>query len=145
MSTIQIARTDADITRCFPVMHQLRPHLVAEKFVARIRLQETESYRLAFLCDDAAIVRAVAGFRVRHMLSAGRSCYVDDLITDAATRSHGYGRDLLTWLKNWARENSCEHFALDSGTHRKDAHRFYLRERLDITCFHFSQTLGPPV
>ncbi len=127
MPSISLAETDAQIA--------------AAEFVARVRLQEKESYRLAALRDDSGTVRAVAGFRIRHSLSAGRSCYVDDLITDEATRSHGYGGALLTWVKNWAVANGCEHFALDSCTHRKDAHRFYLRERFDITCFHFSQLL----
>jgi hypothetical protein len=31
---------------------------------------------------------------------------------------------------------------LDSGTRRTDAHRFYLRERMDITAFHFTKKLG---
>ncbi len=34
---------------------------------------------------------------------------------------------------------SCETIQLDSATHRRDAHRFYFRERYAITSFHFGR------
>ena len=44
MSSLQIAlaESDADILRCFPVMAQLRPHLVKAEFVARVRRMQGE-------------------------------------------------------------------------------------------------------
>jgi GNAT superfamily N-acetyltransferase len=139
--TIALAETDADIARCFPVMFQLRPHLIEAEFVSRIRRMQKESYRLAFLSDSAAAVRSVAGFRRMEMLYSGITFYVDDLVTDAATRSQGYGDQLLDWLVNRARAEGCDEFSLDSGTQRVDAHRFYLRKRMKIASFHFSLRL----
>ena len=63
--------------------------------------------------------------------------YVDDLVTDAAARSHGHGEVMLAWLIASAKKAGCVAFSLDSGTHRQDAHAFYLRHRLRITAFHF--------
>ncbi len=34
-----------------------------------------------------------------------------------------------------------EQFHLDSGTQREDAHRFYLREGLEVSSLHFSRKL----
>ncbi len=138
---LAFADSDADIARCFPVIAQLRPHLTADTFVARIRRQEKEGYRLAFATDDAGTVRSVAGFRVMEMLHSGRTLYVDDLVTDAATRSQGHGDRLLDWLVAHARSLQCDEFSLDSGTQRVDAHRFYLRKRMKIASFHFSLPL----
>ena|ERR1700754_4330827 len=136
MRTIQIATTPAEINRCFPVMNQLRPKLIAAEFVAVVQAQQTEGYQLASLEHDGRIV-SVAGFRVQNMLSSGKTLYVDDLVTDSAARSQGHGEAMLRWLIELAREANCNSFSLDSGTHRQDAHAFYLRNRLRITSFHF--------
>jgi len=136
MRAIQIATTPAEINRCLPVMSQLRPKLIATEFVGVVQAQQTEGYQLAFLEDDGRIV-SVAGFRMQNMLSSGKTLYVDDLVTDAAARSKGYGEAMLQWLIDLAREAGCNSFSLDSGTHRQEAHAFYLRNRLRITSFHF--------
>ncbi len=140
MRTIQIATTPGEIDRCFSVMSQLRPLLIAEEFCARINAQQAEGYQLASLEYGGAIV-SVAGFRIQNMLSSGKTFYVDDLVTDEAARSQGHGEAMLQWLIALAREAGCNAFSLDSGTQRQDAHAFYLRQRLRITSFHFSLRL----
>ncbi len=132
----RLAASDAELLRCFPVMQELRPALRQAEFVATIRAQQGEGYRLAML-EDAAGVTTVGGFRVQHMLATGKTMYVDDLVTAAAARSKGHGKAMLHWLMELARTESCDAFSLDSGTQRQDAHAFYLRERLRITSFHF--------
>jgi GNAT superfamily N-acetyltransferase len=140
MPTIQIATTDAEINRCFPVMHQLRPKLLAEEFVGRIQTQQAEGYQLAFLAHENSIA-AVAGFRLQTLLWSGKTLYVDDLVTDAALRSQGHGEAMLTWLIALAKEAGCTTFMLDSGTHRHEAHAFYFRHGLRISDFHFKLAL----
>jgi GNAT superfamily N-acetyltransferase len=144
MPVIRIAETDAQIARCFPVVQQLRPHLHAEGFVARIRAMNAEGFALAFLEDDSGTVRAVGGFRIQNMLAYGRTLYVDDLVTDAGSRSLGFGRQLLDWLVARARTQGCHMFSLDSGTHRHEAHRFYFRQRMRIASYHFALPLAKP-
>lgn len=138
---IRLAETDADIARCFPVMSQLRPHLIETEFVPRVRVQQKEHFQLAFATDETDTVRSVAGFRILNMLFSGKTCYVDDLITDGTHRSKGYGDQLFDWVVGQARELGCNHFSLDSGTQRVDAHRFYLRKRMVISAFHFQLPL----
>jgi len=137
---IRIAETPADIDRAFPVMVQLRPHLEREKFIARIQRQMADGYRLACLSVDDA-VNTVAGYRISENLAWGRFLYVDDLVTDGTARSHGYGKALLKWLAEQARQEGCAQLHLDSGAHRKDAHRFYLREGMENRGFHFARRL----
>ena len=137
---MQLAATAAEIERCFPVMRQLRPALVAEEFVPRIQRQQAEGYQLAFAEQDGLMV-ACAGFRVQTMLATGKTMYVDDLVTEVALRSQGHGEAMVQWLIARAREAGCATFSLDSGTHRQEAHAFYFRQRMRVTSFHFALPL----
>ena len=142
MSSIHLARaeSDADILRCFPVMAQLRPHLVEAEFVPRVRRMQQEGFLLARLEEDGA-VRAVAGYRFHEKLFSGRTLYVDDLVSDPTHRSRGHGARLLAWLAGQAKARGCDLLELDSGVQRFDAHRFYFRERMKIASYHFSRAL----
>lgn len=131
------AETDAEIRRCFPVLAQLRPHLDSETFVVDARQQMEGGYRLVYL-EDAGSVRGVAGYRVLEMFSRGRFLYVDDLVTDAESRSRGYGDALFGWLVDRAKEEGCRRLDLDSGVQRSGAHRFYFRKRMRLASFHFT-------
>jgi GNAT superfamily N-acetyltransferase len=142
MSSIHIANaeSDADILRCFPIMAQLRPHLVEAEFTARVRRMQTQGFLLARLEEDDT-VRAVAGYRFHEKLFSGRTLYVDDLVSDTTRRSKGHGARLLAWLAGQARAHECDLLELDSGVHRFDAHRFYFRERMKISSYHFTLPL----
>jgi GNAT superfamily N-acetyltransferase len=137
---IRIAQSDGEIAACFPVMKELRPHLDGASFVARVRLQEQTGYRLACVTVSGSPV-AVAGFRVGENLAWGRFLYVDDLVTLPGERSHGYGKALLDWLENYATTEGCGQLHLDSGIQRKEAHRFYEREGLKISSYHFNKLI----
>ena len=123
-------------------MRQLRPHLVASEFVAQVRRQAAQGYQIACVVEDNA-VRAVAGFRILESLSSGKFLYVDDLATDEPQRSKRHGQTLFDWLVNHARASGCQNLELDSGVQRFAAHRFYLRNRMDLSSHHFRLDLRP--
>jgi len=107
-------------------------------------LQRPEGYRLVAAFEEGSPdAVAVAGFRTGHNLAWGHYLYVDDLVTVASARKRGHAAALLRWLLDEAERLGCDQLHLDSGTHRHDAHRFYLKEPLDITSFHFARTIGP--
>ncbi|TWH99996.1 acetyltransferase (GNAT) family protein [Luteimonas cucumeris] len=130
----------AALREAWPVAQQLRPHLTEESFVAQALRQLDDGFSATALYDTG-VVRAYAGWRMHENLVYGRHMYVDDLVTDAGVRGRGHGKALLDWLKDEARRQGCARLMLDSGTHRKDAHAFYLREGLRIEAFHFGITL----
>lgn len=138
------AQSDEDILDCWPVMVQLRPHLQQAEFVPRVRTQFGQGYRLSFVREGKTVV-AVAGYRLMDNLIWGRFCYVDDLVTAAEVRSKGYGAELMGWLGQFAASENCSRLELDSGVQRFDAHRFYLRNRMFISCHHFSLELKDDV
>ena len=65
MTRIDVARTERQIRRCFPVMKFLRPALSEDEFAERVRRQmKTCGYTLAYL-EDGGRVKSVAGFRMK--------------------------------------------------------------------------------
>jgi GNAT superfamily N-acetyltransferase len=140
MIEIEIAETEAEVRATHRVMAQLRPHLSEDQYVAQVARQRAERYQIVALVEDG-VVRAVAGFRLATALAHGDHVYVDDLVSDEAQRSHGHGGALLDWIARYARERGCTNLRLDSGVQRHGAHRFYLRERMDIVCYHFRKAL----
>jgi GNAT superfamily N-acetyltransferase len=135
------ASTDEEILATREVMRQLRPNVPFDDYVATVRrMMQMDGYQLAALYDEGQ-VRAVAGYRFMEMLYCGKIMYVDDLNTDEQSRSRGYGKVLMNWLKTEAKARNCRQLHLDSGVQRENTHRFYFREGLTINCYHFRATL----
>ena len=128
-------------TEVLPVLAELRPHLTPDSFASVYREGHPQGLRFTAAYDDQQRCLGVAGWRVNATTVAIRKLYVDDLVTTAAARSLGVGQALLAELTDRARQAGCQLIDLDSGVHRRDAHRFYFRERLAITSFHFGREL----
>ena len=106
------------------VHRQLRTGLPAD-YAGRLRSVFANGGRMTVAVETAE-VRGVALWRVIENTYEGRRLYVDDL---------------LRHLEQKATEFQCDVLALDSGTQRTDAHRFYFREGLVIPAFSFRKTL----
>ncbi|MGO1069955.1 GNAT family N-acetyltransferase [Lysobacter sp. CA199] len=132
---------DAELRAVWPLVSQLRPEFDEARFLAQMHRQIAAGCRATVAFDAQGVPRAFACWRVMEMLAVGLHVYVDDLITDQTVRSQGYGKTMLDWLKAEAKRLGCARLQLDSGTHRQDAHAFYLRERLRIEAFHFGVKL----
>ena len=137
---IREAATDLEISGAFPVMKQLRLHLVEEEYLETIERLRRSGYRLAFTSEDGE-ARCVGGFRVVEFLVPGKFLYVDDFVTAESARSEGHGKRMLDWLVGVAREEGCGQIQLDSGVQRHEAHSFYFREGMKISSYHFSMAL----
>jgi GNAT superfamily N-acetyltransferase len=132
---------DDDIRLTYPVMSQLRTHVSADEYLGRVKRQsQAGGYQLAALMVDGQ-VRCVAGYRISECLCWGKFLYVDDIVSDQNGRSKNSGQEMMAWLVAEAKANGCQEFHLDSGVQRHGAHRFYLRERMDITCYHFAMKI----
>jgi len=117
--------TEEEVRSAFPVMRELRTHLDEETYVALVReAQEKEGYKLAALYDQDKMV-AVVGFMPMITLYNGRFIWVCDLVTASSERSKGYGKALLSYVHEWAKEHGYGIVSLSSGLQRIDAHRFY--------------------
>src|SRR5688572_15970058 len=118
--SIFIAETDQEIQACFPVIHELRPHLILMNFCEQVKRQQKQGYCLAYFKENNE-VKSIAGFRIGEFLAWGKILYIDDLATLSNARGKGYARQLLDWLKGQAKLAQCNQIHLDSGYQRHAA------------------------
>jgi GNAT superfamily N-acetyltransferase len=135
---ISLAETPDAIAATWPVMHQLRPHLDAEAYLAQVlRLQTEQGFKLARMTVDGDVV-AVAGLRFGEWLHGGRYLEIEDFVTGEECRSQGHGGKFFDWIVALMREAGCRHLRLLSGTQREAAHRFYRRKGMSLDAYYFS-------
>jgi GNAT superfamily N-acetyltransferase len=144
MRFVDLPPGDSRWTEALPVLSELRPQLTEDSF--REIYAEGHPQGLRFTAaydsaDSAGSCLGVAGWRIVASTATGRKLYVDDLVTTASARSRGVGAALLAELARRAREAGCRVIDLDSHVERCHAHRFYMREHMPITAFHFARTL----
>jgi GNAT superfamily N-acetyltransferase len=128
------------LARAETVHRELRPQLPAD-YLAKMTRVFAGGGRMAVAAADGA-VRGVGVWRVFENTFNGVQMYVDDLVTDPAHRSTGVGHALMAWMEAKARSLGCDVYSLDSGTQRQQAHKFYFREGMVVTSFHFDKKLG---
>lgn len=143
MPTVRELAPD-ETTLAYDTVVELRDNVGSRQdFVERVNnMQRPEGYRLAasFNVGETKPV-GVAGFRAGNNLAWGYFLYVDDLITQSASRKQGHATALMEWLVEEAKRLGCDQLHLDSGTQRHAAHRFYLSQSLAITSFHFARPI----
>jgi GNAT superfamily N-acetyltransferase len=145
MEIIELTGEDGAVTapgwlgKAERVHRQLRAALPAE-YRATMQRVFAGGGRMCVAVEDGS-VEGLAVYRSFENTAAGRQLYVDDLVTDEAKRSAGVGRALLGYLEAKARKAGFDLLALDSGTQRQQAHRFYFREGMVVTSFRFVKKL----
>jgi GNAT superfamily N-acetyltransferase len=132
--------TAADLLVSAEAVHrQLRPHLPVD-YVARMHEVFASGAEMAVALEGGRVA-GLAVFRVVEKTFSGRELYCDDLVTDEAQRSRGVGAALVDYMVRLCRERGVDTFALDSGTQRQQAHKFYFREGLTVAAFHFTRKI----
>jgi hypothetical protein len=127
------------LARAQAVHGQLRPDLPVD-YLRRMKEVFASGAEMAVAVEGGEVV-GLTVFRVLEKTFTGRELYCDDLVTDARHRSTGVGHALIAYMERVGRERACDVLALDSGTQRQQAHKFYFREQMPITAFHFSKKL----
>ena len=118
------------------VHRQLRPRIPPD-YVARMKEVFGSGAEMAVAVVEGAVA-GITVFRVFEKTFSGRELYCDDLVTDERRRSTGVGHALIAYMERIVAERGCTAFTLDSGTQRERAHKFYFREGMTVTAFHFT-------
>ena len=127
------------LKRAEEVHRQLRTAL-PQDYEGKMRRVFAGGARMCVAAEGDA-VRGVAVYRITENTFEGLHLYCDDLVTDERARSTGVGRALMEHMQDLARAAGCEAYTLDSGTQRQQAHKFYFREGMVVTSFHFRKPL----
>jgi GNAT superfamily N-acetyltransferase len=128
------------LARAESVHRELRPHL-PEDYFAKMQRVFADGARMSIAVREEAVV-GVAVHRIHENTFDGVQMYCDDLVTSAHVRSNGVGAALMRHMEALARPSGCAKFNLDSGTQRQQAHKFYFREGMVVTSFHFAKPLA---
>ena len=140
MKVVAVSPSDVELLRRAERVHrQLRPHIA--DYVARMKEVLGAGAEMAVATEDGE-VRGVTVFRILEKTHSGRDLYCDDLVTDEKLRSTGVGHALIDYMERLCRERRCDTFSLDSGCQRQQAHKFYFREGMTITSFHFDKKIS---
>jgi len=137
MQIREIALTELDTV--YEVVHALRP-VDYDTFEDRVYAMRPQGYRM-FGCFEGDGLITFAGVAVQVNLAWGRHLFVYDLVTRTEARSKGYGKEMLHYLKDYAKMLQCECIALTSGFAREDAHRFYEAQGYEKRGFTFFKAL----
>lgn len=129
---------NADMLAAAQSVHrQLRPHM-PEDYVGRMKEVFAGGAEMAVTVVDGQVA-GIAVFRMLEKTHSGRDLYCDDLVTDEKQRSSGVGHALMQYMERICAERGCDTLSLDSGTWRQQAHKFYFREGMTISSFHFDK------
>ena len=140
MKVVAVTAADATLLKSAERVHrQLRPHL--GDYLARMKQVLGAGAEMAVAVVDGEVL-GVTVFRVLEKTHSGRDLYCDDLVTDETKRSTGVGHALMQYMEGICRERGCDTFSLDSGTQRQQAHKFYFREGMVVSSFHFDKKLS---
>jgi len=132
---------DAQLLAAAERVHlQLRPHL-AGNYVRRMREVIAAGAEMAVAVREGEVI-GVAVYRMLERTFSGREMYCDDLVTDETRRSTGVGHALMEHMRSLCARRGADAFTLDSGVQRNQAHKFYFREGMTVTSFHFTQVLS---
>lgn len=82
MAQIKEAESDEEISRCLPVMSELRVHFQEDSsmFVERVQQHRQKGYHLVYV-EDQGRIQAVAGYRIRENLEKGEPRYARTYLT----------------------------------------------------------------
>jgi GNAT superfamily N-acetyltransferase len=144
MKIVPVTPADRDLLASAESVHrQLRPHLPTA-YAERMKVILDRGAEMAVALVDGKVA-GITVFRMVERTFTGREIYCDDLVTDEAQRSTGVGHALIEYMMDLCRKRACDYFTLDSGCRREQAHKFYFREGMTITSFHFTRQVNPGV
>jgi len=136
MITVHIADTSEKILKCKQVLLDFRPQLNESNFMDVMQKLHNNGSVIIYT-EENGIAVSVALFETGFKIHRGNYLYIDDLATLPEYRNRGYAAALLNWIELYARDRNIDQIHLDSGVHRHDAHKLYLKRDYIISGHHF--------
>lgn len=114
-----------DLEKCFPLMKELRPHLLIEEFLSIYHeVHQKDQYEIVVIEKDNQFL-ALMGYRVMTDFVRGRHLYIDDLVSTEKIRSKGLGAELLQYAEQIAQYKDCKSLRLCTGIENERGVKFY--------------------
>ena len=135
---------EADFEQVLSLLKQLCPgQRRSREELSQLFLRGLSSDFETYIC--ATIGTTLVGFCSliikNYLWAQGYVGNINELVVDEEYRGQGIGTQLLQHIVKVAREKDCRRVELDSGFHRKKAHKFYEQNGFERRAFLFSRKL----
>ncbi len=113
----------------------LQPEYIETEIKRIISAPDLCSY-LVFLEKDKTEPVGMIELSFRNIVEGCTSspvAYIDGLYLNEKYRGQGLGKEMLVFIKKWARESGCTELAVDTELENGRAQQFYLREGFEET------------
>ena len=125
-------KTTEDITKAYPLLNHLRPHITRDEFYNIYNEASQESGYKFIALEEAGEFLGLMGYRILTDYVHGRHLYIDDLVIEESQRGKGLGTLLLEESKRLAKEKACKRVRLCTGINSHDAKKFYEKNNWDL-------------
>lgn len=117
----------SEVQKVYEVIHQLRPHVHLEEYVALLARMKTEAYELWVFEENLQLLGAM-GMRSYTDFVRGTHLYIDDLVVSEAHRSKKIGAQLLAFAESEAKRRKLPSLRLACALSNTGGMKFYERE-----------------
>ena len=137
MDSIQIKIIDkSDILSILPLLKQLNSKTPDLILTERVIDMSTQNYECVGMYDQNKLI-GISGLwtLTRHYI--GKTIEPDHVVIDEAYRGQNLGKQLFTWIYDYAKNKGFEATELNAYTGNRKSHKFYLNEGYEIYGYHF--------
>ena len=139
--SIKKLTTKEELYATYPFVAQLTPDLTEATF--RIIQDEImhDGYQCIGAFDADGEMFGMCGYWIRHRFYCGKGLHIDNIASIGEMHGRGIGTVLMEWIVEESKAHGCDHVVLDTYLENKDAHAFYLKNRLRIAGLHFMRKM----
>ena len=140
--TVEEIRDGVKREAALELLTQLYPERGLETIRTEIdRMLAQQDWRMVGIFDGDECIATLlvhTGYR----MYCGKFIRMDSMVIDEDRRSEGLGQVLLEWTRKEGKRLGCEILLLDSFVTNHHGHRFFFREGMQISGYHFTLALS---
>ena len=134
--------SEKNIEAFIKLTKHLNPTLSEKELKNRsIEMFSCENYTCFGLYDDNQSLLGLCGFWTTVRLYSGKQLELDNLIINPDIQSKGLGREFLSLIELWAKNNDYETIELNTYVQNSRSHKFYFNLGYEILGYHFQKKL----
>ncbi len=138
---IREARSDTDYHKAYPIIRQLFPWLDMQTYARRVFVARATGYRM-FVGEIDQVFVGVIGIVQNHNIHDGFVTYIEHVVVDEVYRGKGYGKELIKFAEDSAREEGCNMIELDTDIGHTAAEKLYEKSGYTRTGSYYQKELA---
>ncbi|MCX2678434.1 GNAT family N-acetyltransferase [Galbibacter sp. EGI 63066] len=133
--------SEDNIEEIIPLAAQLNPNKTEAELRQLLReMFKLENYRCFGFVIDSKLVGMSSGW-ISIKLYSGKQLELDNVIIDSSIQSKGLGRQFLSHIEKWAKQNKFKTLELNSYVDNGRSHKFYFNQGFEIIGYHFQKKI----